>query len=82
MEARVARLEATVEHIQTDVSEIKADLRRLDDKLDRGFEKVGSRFDAMREKTTKDFRWLAGIGISVVVALVILIIRSLQSGAP
>jgi hypothetical protein len=50
--------------------DIREALARLESRMDAGFERVDARIDAVQKDARIDFRWIVGIQVTTLVAVV------------
>jgi uncharacterized coiled-coil protein SlyX len=70
IEERVALLEGRMIEQAQLFNDIRDALARLERRVDAGFERVDARIDAVRKDASVDFRWIFGIQITTLIAVV------------
>lgn len=69
-EARLAEVEVKVDTFRSDVGELKGMIAALGDKMDRRFDAVDRRFEAVDRRFDTGFRWLIGVQLMTLVAII------------
>lgn len=70
VEERVAYLEGKVEEHSRGFGELREMVIHLDQKVDRFREELAARIDALDQKVSRQFIWLVGIQIMVLLAVI------------
>jgi len=70
VEERVALLEGRMMEQSEMVADIRTTLVRLGDRMDTGFARVDARFERVESRMAADFRWLAGLQITTLAAVI------------
>lgn len=70
VEERIAYLEGKVEEHSRGFGELREMVIHLDQKVDRFREELAARIDALDQKVSKQFIWLVGIQIMVLLAVI------------
>ncbi len=70
IEERVAYLEGKVEEHSRGFAELREIIFHLDQKVDRFRQELAARIEALDQKISTQFRWLVGIQIAVLLAVI------------
>ncbi len=80
LEERVAYLEGKVEEQSRLGGELREMIAHLDQKVDRFREELSGRIDALDQKVSRQFLWLVGLQVTVLLAVVGALIGALFRG--
>lgn len=70
LEERVSHVEGQVNELSLRLSGVEAAIRHLEQRTDARFDAVDRRFEALDAKMSRQFVWLVGIMVTVLVAVV------------